>query len=87
MIFYTYTCTVYGLNITHNAEKTWKKTLQVPKYLQKYEREENLTIFFFHYATLCINKTQKGKRQRHETFPYPLKVTGESLPRHNCYCC
>ncbi len=36
-----------------------EKLLASTKFLLKYARQRNLTIYLFDYATLCIYKTQK----------------------------
>ena len=48
---------LWSKNLTHFGKQLKAEKLQSStKYLLKYERQENLTSYFFDYATLGINK-------------------------------
>ena len=49
------------------------------KYLLNYEKQENMTTYFFDYAMLCTNKSQYRNVQKVASSPSPRKVTLEWL--------
>ena len=56
-----------------------EKLLASMKYPPKFGRQENLTTYFFDYATLSMKKSQLRNREKVAFFPSLRKAISESL--------